>query len=198
MLIDSKRIQSSATRNDPTHTGYVASKMATCSFLPGAVGMSYEKVLGEVLRDVRLRAGIPYEGLAGIISETNLRAIETGQSVSKLSTLIALSEAFGLSPSQVLLAVEARLAGQTPEARLAANAKMFRKRLAEGVFDPLSRTEAARGVRGQRANFVREESIRLQALGLSNAQIARRLDVTVRTVQRYCAKPAERDESSSK
>lgn len=154
-------------------------------------------MLGEVLRDIRLRAGIPYESLAGIISERNLRAIEIGQSISKLTTLIDLCEAFGITPSQVLMVVEARLSGLAPEAGLAENAEMFRKHLEEGVFDPVPTEEAARGVRGQRANFARDEAIRMQAAGVPKAQIARELEVTVRTVERYCAEPAKGDETSA-
>jgi len=160
--------------------------------------MSYEKVLGEVLRDVRLHAGIPYENLAGIISETNLRDIEKGISVSKLSTLIALCKAFGITPSQVLLVVEARLSGQALEAAQAVNAKMFRKHLEQGVFDPIPPEEAARGVRGQRANFARSEALRMREAGISKAQIARELGVTVRTVERYCARPSTTDGTSGK
>lgn len=196
-FIDSQEDLSHATRTDATPTGYVASKMAICSLLLGAMKMSYEKVLGEVLRDVRLRAGIPHEDLAGIINASHLREIEKGLSVLKLDTLGALCEMLGITPSQLFLVVEARLAGQTVEVRLATNAKMFRKHLAAGLFEPMPRAEAARGVRGQRANFVRDEAIRLQALGLSNAKIAKKLGVTIRTVQRYCAKPAESDEASS-
>lgn len=159
--------------------------------------MSYEKVLGEVLRDVRLQQGIPHEDLAGIINSSHLREVEKGLSVIKLDTLGALCEMLGVTPSQVLLAVEARLAGQPLKLLLATHAKMFRKHLAAGIFEPIPEAEASRGVRGLRANFVRDQALRLQELGLSNAQIAKELDVTIRTVQRYCAKPSVSDETQS-
>jgi len=155
--------------------------------------MSYEKVLGEVLRDVRLRQGIPHEDLAGIINSSHLREVEKGMSIIKLNTLGALCEILGVTPSQLLLAVEARLAGQPLEACLATHAKVFRKHVVAGIFEPFSESEASRGVRGLRSNFVRDEVLRLQQLGLSNAQIAKELDVTIRTVQRYCAKPTGKD-----
>lgn len=159
--------------------------------------MSYEKVLGEVLRDVRLRQEISHEDLMGVINSSHLREVEKGLSVIKLDTLGALCAMLGVTPSQLLLAVEARLAGQPLKLRLATHAKMFRKHLAAGIFEPIPEVEASRGVRGLRANFVRDEALRLQELGLSNAQIAKELDVTIRTVQRYCAKPSVSDETQS-
>lgn len=101
----------------------------------------------------------------------------------------------GVTPCQVLLAVEARLAGQPLEVRLANHAKLFRKHVAAGIYEPTPEAETSRGIRGLRANYVRDEDLRLQALGLSNAQIAKELDVTIRTVQRYCAKPSVSDET---
>ena len=159
--------------------------------------MSYEKVLGEVLQDVRLHSGIPHEDLVGVINASHLRVVEKGLAALKINTLGALCEVLGVTPSQILLAVEARLSGQSVEARLAANTKIFRKLLAAGIFEPIPKVEAVRGVRGRRANLVRDEAIRLQALGLTNAEIAKQLDVTIRTVQRYCAMPAKSLEGSS-
>lgn len=155
--------------------------------------MSYEKVLGEVLRDVRLRQGISHEDLMGIINSSHLREVEKGLSVIKLDTLGALCEMLGVTPSQVLLVVEARLAEQPLEARLATYTKMFRKQMAAGIFEPIPEAEAGRGVRGLKANFARNEAIRMRAAGIPKAQIARALGVTVRTVERYYANPTQND-----
>ncbi|MHA5498465.1 helix-turn-helix domain-containing protein [Pseudomonas aeruginosa] len=150
--------------------------------------MSYEKVLGEVLRDIRLRAGIPYEGLAGIISERNLRAIEIGHSISKLTTLIDLCEAFGITPSQVLMAVEARQSGRGVEEQIAVSNKRLMELLHAGRLEPVAADDAVRGVRGQKADATRSAVIALQAEGLSKDEIARKLGVVLRTVQRYWVK----------
>lgn len=160
------------------------------SFSAGAMTMSFQKVLGEVLRDVRLRNGIPHEDLAGVINASHLRQIEKGLAVIRLDTLVKLCEALGITPSLLLLAVEARLSLMTVEAYLASNTKRLRKHLSAGLFEPIPILEATRGIRGQRANFVRNEALRLQNLGLTNAEIAKKLGVTIRTVQRYLSNKA--------
>jgi hypothetical protein len=96
----------------------------------------------------------------------------------------------GVSPSQLLLVAEARSAGQAVEEHLGANNKQIRLLLEAGRFEPVTSKDAARGIRGQKADATRDETRRLQTEGLSKADIARQLGVTVRTVERYWVKPA--------
>lgn len=177
------------TRTDATPTGYVPSKLAICSLLPGAQKMSFEKALGEVLRDVRIRSGLTHEALTETISASHLRQVEKGSAVLKIDTLVAICNELGVSTSQILLVAEARQAGVAVEGFLSASNKKMRALLASGRFDLLSKQDATRGLRGQRADVLRAETARLQAQGLSTAEVARKLDVDVRTVRRYWVKP---------
>jgi DNA-binding NarL/FixJ family response regulator len=93
---------------------------------------------------------------------------------------VAICDVLGVSMSQILLVAEARHSGLAVEWLFAFSNKQFRTLLASGL-------------RGQRADATRDETVRLQANGLSKADIATRLGVTVRTVERYWVKPAERD-----
>ena len=163
-----------------------------CPFL-GTMKMIYEKVLGEVVRDIRLRAGLTHVACAEVINASHLRQIEKGLAVIRVDTLVALCGVLGVAPSQVLLVVEARCAGQGVEAHLAASNKRLRALLDSGRLEPFSQEDVVRGIRGQKADATRDETRRLQSEGLSKAEIARKLDVTVRTVERYWIKPTKGD-----
>lgn len=150
--------------------------------------MSFDKLLGEVVRDIRIRTGLTHDAFAEIISAAHLRQIEKGLATIKIDTLMALSNELGVSTSQLLLLVEARQAGVPIEGFLSANNKKMRVLLTSGRLDPLSQEDARRGLRGQKADSLRVEISRLQAQGLSKAEIARKLDVDVRTVRRHWLK----------
>ncbi|WP_160015454.1 helix-turn-helix domain-containing protein [Pseudomonas sp. 8BK] len=153
--------------------------------------MNFEKVLGEVVRDVRIRTGLPHEAFAETISASHLRQVEKGLTVLRIDTLVALCNELGVSTSQILLVAEARQAGVEVEGLLSTNNKKMRALLASGRFDLLSKQDAKRGLRGQRADTLRTETARLQAQGLSRAEVAKKLDVDVRTIRRYWVKPEE-------
>ncbi|MCY1508128.1 hypothetical protein D9M68_424280 [compost metagenome] len=152
--------------------------------------MGYEQVLGEVIRDVRLQAGLTHLACAEVINGSHLRQIEKGLSVIKIDTLVALCGVLGVTPSQLLLVVEARLANRDVEAHLAANAGQLRSLIYAGRFERVAPEDAARGIRGRRADETRDETRRLQADGWTKPEIARHLGVTVRTIERYWTKPA--------
>ncbi|MFC5694883.1 helix-turn-helix domain-containing protein [Pseudomonas sp. GCM10022186] len=152
--------------------------------------MRYEQVLGEVIRDVRLQAGLTHDACAEVISEMHLRQVEKGLATIKIDTLMALCGVLGVTPSQLLLVVEARLANQDVEEHLASSTAQFRSLIDAGRFERVALEDAARGIRGRKADETRDETRRLQADGLTKPEIARRLGVTVRTIRRYWTKPA--------
>lgn len=154
--------------------------------------MSYEKVLGAVVRDIRLRAGLTHDACGEVINATHLRQIEKGLASVRIDTLVALCKALGVSPSQLLLVVEARSAGEEVEGQLAVNNRQIRMLLEAGRFEPVPQEDAVRGIRGLKADATRNETHRLQAEGLSKTEIARQLGVTVRTVERYWVTPTDR------
>lgn len=150
--------------------------------------MSYEKMLGEVLRAVRLQAGLTRGACGEALSIPNLRKVENGQAVIKIGTLVALCEVLGVAPSHVLLVVDARRAGLDIEDQILASNKRLRALLSAGRFEPVFQEDAVRGIRGRKADTTRDGVCRLQAEGLHKEEIARRLGVTLRTVQRYWIK----------
>lgn len=121
------------------------------------------------------------------------RTLTKGLAAIRIDTLVALCGVLGVSPSQLLLVAEARSAGQEVGEHLGANNKQIRMLLEAGRFEPVTSKDAARGIRGQKADATRDETRRLQAEGLSKADIARQLGVTVRTVERYWVKPVTQE-----
>ncbi|MCY1553921.1 hypothetical protein D9M68_904530 [compost metagenome] len=118
----------------------------------------------------------------------HLRRVEKGLKVIKIDTLVALCGVLGVTPSQLLLVVEARLANKDVEVHLAANAAQLRSLIYAGRLERVAPEDAVRGIRGRKADETRDETRRLQADGLTKPEIARRLGVTVRTIERYWTK----------
>ncbi|WP_036993691.1 helix-turn-helix domain-containing protein [Metapseudomonas furukawaii] len=150
--------------------------------------MGYEKALGEVIRDLRLQAGLTHDACAEVITRSHLRQVEKGLSVLKIDMLMALCSLLGVTPSQLLLVVEARLANHSVEEHLTESIKRLHSLIDAGRFDRVAPEDAARGIRGRKADETRDETRRLQAEGFKKPEIARRLGVTVRTIDRYWTK----------
>lgn len=159
----------------------------------GAKTMGYEKVLGEVIRDVRLHSGLTHETCAAFINASHLREIEKGLSDIGVGLLVKLCGGLGVTPSQLLQVVEARCAGQRVEGYLVSSNKKLRGLLDEGRFEPVPPEIAMRGIRGLKADATRDGVRRLKAEGLSKPEIAKKLGVTVRTIRRYWETPGKGD-----
>ncbi|OWJ98256.1 hypothetical protein B6S59_01385 [Pseudomonas sp. A46] len=150
--------------------------------------MSYEQVLGEVIRDVRLQAGLTHLACAEVINGGHLRLVEKGRKAIKIDTLVALCGVLGVAPSQLLLVVEARLSNRSVEEQLAASTRQLRSLIDAGRFEHVAPEDAIRGIRGRKADETRDETRNLQAAGFTKQEVARRLGVTVRTIDRYWTK----------
>lgn len=149
---------------------------------------AYSVALGSVMRDLRLRAGLSGDAFLGAITRTNLYLFESGRAQVKIGTLVHLCEVLGLSPSQVLLIVEARLAGLPLAEFMATSTADFTLAMETGLFEPASADEAVRGLKGQRSDQLRQSVLDAQASGDSKAEVARKLGVSTRTVTRYWQK----------
>ncbi|MDH4561709.1 Fis family transcriptional regulator [Pseudomonas sp. BN411] len=150
--------------------------------------MGYQQVLGEVIRDVRLQARLTHLECAEAINGGHLRQVEKGLKAIKIDTLVALCGVLGVTPSQLLLVVEARLAGHDVEEHLAASNAQLHSLIDAGRVERIAPEDAFRGIRGRIANETRDETRRLQAAGFTKPEIAHQLGVTVRTVERYWTK----------
>ncbi len=150
--------------------------------------MEFKKVLGQVLRDVRLQAGLTRTECGEIVHLANLSKVENGQALLRIDTLAALCEQLGVTLSDVLMVVEARLSGHSIEDQIALSNERLGDLLRAGRFEPIAQADALRGIRGRKADTTREAVMRLQSEGLRKDEIARKLGVGLRTVQRYWAK----------
>lgn len=150
--------------------------------------MEFEKVLGQVLRDVRLQAGLTRTECGELLHIANLSKVENGQTLLRIDTLAALCKLLGVALSDVLTVVEARLSGHSVEEQIALSNKRLGDLLSAGRFEPIAQVDALRGIRGQKADATREAVMRLQREGLRKDEIVRKLGIGLRTVQRYWAK----------
>lgn len=150
--------------------------------------MRFERALGRVLRDIRLQAGLTRAECNEALSNAKLSQVENGQAVIKIESLVGLCAVLGVAPSDVFLAVEAYCSGRSIEEQLVVSHKRVKALVSAGRFDPVTQDDARRGVRGQKADVTRDSVMRMQDEGLSKEEVARRLGVTLRTVQRYWLK----------
>lgn len=150
--------------------------------------MQYEKVLGRVLRNIRLQAGIRRSECVEILTISNLSQVENGLVAIRIDTLVGLCEVLGVALADVLLVVEARLSDLRVEEQLAVSNARIGALLAAGKLEPVDKEYVRRGVKGQRADSTRDAVIRMQGEGVSKEEIARKLGVGRTTVYRYWVK----------
>jgi len=143
--------------------------------------MTYEKVLGGVIRELRLNARMTRDACGEAVTPAHLAKIELGNSPVQLKTLRAICELLKVSPAQLLLLVESRLSG-CPVRELG----MDNIRAIEVIpLNELSPNAISGGIRGLKAGEKRERIGALRAQGMKKTQIARKLGIAVRTVDRY-------------
>lgn len=147
--------------------------------------MRHEKVLGRVLRDIRLQAGLSLSDCSDALSVANLSQVENGLVAIRIDTLVRLCEVLGVALGDVALVVEARLSGLDVDEQVAVTSERIGALLEAGRLDPVTDEDVSRGVNGQRADSTRESVVRLQREGLGKEEIARKLGIGRSTVYRY-------------
>lgn len=157
----------------------------------GSNKMRYEAVLGQVLRDVRLQAGLALTDCVAVLTAANLSQVENGLAVIQIESLVGLCEVLGVAPSDVFLLVEARRSGLSVEDQIAASTARLGALLGTSSLAQVAPVDAVRTIARQRRDNVRAEVMRMQREGLHKQEVARRLGVTVRTVQRHWPKDDE-------
>lgn len=150
--------------------------------------MLYEKVLGRVLRDIRLQAGIARSECVEVLTIANLSQVENGLAAIRVDTLVGLCEVLGVALADVLLVVEARLSGLRVEEQIAVSSERIGALLEAGRLDPVVGDDVKRGVRGQKADNTCDSVRRLQREGLTKEEVIRKLGVGRSTVYRYWEK----------
>ena len=153
--------------------------------------MRYEAELGQVLRDVRLQAGLALTDCVAVLTAANLSQVENGLAVIKIETLVRLCRVLRVAPSDVFLMVEARLSGLSIDDQIAVSSARLSRLLPAGCPDPDVRPDVMRNMRRQKADTTHAAVVQMQREGLHKREVAERLGVTLRTVQRHWPKGEE-------
>ncbi|MGF6167091.1 helix-turn-helix domain-containing protein [Pseudomonas sp. CP4] len=150
--------------------------------------MGFQPTLGQVLRELRVEAGLTREACAEVLSRPHLAKVEQGQQAITAIKLYSLCELIGVPSSQVLLAVEARLRGLDLDAYKASWDTQAESLIELGRLGRALQNSAVRGVRGKRADETMEAVRKLQAEGHAKMVVVRQLGVSRSTVDKYWLK----------
>lgn len=150
--------------------------------------MGFQPTLGQVLRELRVEAGLTREACAEVLSRPHLAKVEQGQQAITAIKLYSLCELIGVPSSQVLLAVEARLRGLDLDAYKASWDTQAESLIELGRLGRALQNSAVRGVRGKRADETMEAVRKLQAEGHPKMVVVRQLGVSRSTVDKYWLK----------
>ncbi|TCD19606.1 helix-turn-helix domain-containing protein [Pseudomonas sp. IC_126] len=153
--------------------------------------MEYLEALGHTLREIRVDAGLRREDCSRALSREYLASVERGHQSISIVKLASLCECLGVTPSLVLLTVEARLAALRLEEYQATQEILLKEYVRVGRLRSEAGTRANQGVRGRRAEQNRRAIQSLQSEGLTKAEIARRLGLGTTTVDRHWRKASD-------
>lgn len=151
--------------------------------------MGYLAALGQVIREVRVAAGLSREGCAHVLNRDHLAKVEQGRQAISVLKLNSLCECLGISQSLLLMAVEARLIGIDLNVYRHQQENDLTQLIEAGLLSNVTNHRAIRGVRGKRADDNRSAIQALQVAGLAKTEVVRRLGVSRATVDRYWLKP---------
>lgn len=147
--------------------------------------MDYLEALGQVLREIRVDAGMRREDCLRALSREYLAAVERGRQSISIAKLRSLCECLGVTPSLVLFAAEARLAALKLEDYQATQERMISEYIASKRLRNEDGAAATRGVRGRQAEKTRKAVQSLKLGGLTKIEIARKLSIGTTTVDRH-------------
>ncbi|WP_040267302.1 helix-turn-helix domain-containing protein [Pseudomonas rhodesiae] len=150
--------------------------------------MAYLGALGQVIREVRVAAGLSREGCAHVLNRDHLAKVEQGRQAISVPKLNSLCKCLGISQSLLLMAVEARLAGIDLKAYRHQQEHELAQLIEAGLLRNVANHRAIRGVRGKRADDNRSAIQALQVAGLAKTEVVRKLGVSRSTVDRYWLK----------
>lgn len=154
-------------------------------FWPCGIEMEHREALGQVLREVRVTSGLRREDCASVVSRDYLASVERGTQSISVEKLRSLCSCLGVKPSLVILAAEARSAGEDLEEYQLSLDRLFKEYVLAGKLRSEMDHTASQGVRGKRAETNRKAIQSLQSEGLSKAEIARKLGIGTTTVDRH-------------
>lgn len=147
--------------------------------------MEYLEALGQVLKEIRVTAGLSREDCSQALSREYLASVEQGRQTISIGKLRSLCECLDIAPSLVLFAAEAREASLKLEEYKANQERQLSAHLKAGSLRDEAEPGSSQGLRSKRAETTRKAVQLLQAEGLTKIQIARSLSIGTTTVDRY-------------
>lgn len=150
--------------------------------------MDYQQSLGQLLKELRVSAGVTREACSGVLNRDHLAKVEQGKQGITIGKLQALCALLGVSPSLVFFTLEARLAGISLQSHSLVWEEQLSTLISAGMLSSTVQNDASRGVRGKRAAQTCLAVRQLQADGLEKMEIVRRLGIARSTVDRYWVK----------
>ena len=147
--------------------------------------MEYLEALGQILREIRVDAGLSREDCSQVMNRDYLASIERGHQAITITKFRSLCECLGMTPSLVLFTAEARLEGLNIEDYRATQEPQYDGRVMAEKLRSEVHGRASQGVRGKRADDNKKAIQSLQSEGLTKIEIVRKLGVGRTTVDRY-------------
>lgn len=147
--------------------------------------MEHREALGQVLREIRVASGLNREDCASAVSRDYLASVERGTQSISVEKFRSLCGCFGIKPSLVILAAEARSVGVNLQDYQAGLDHSFKEYVSAGILRSESDFSANKGVRGKRTEANRNAIRSLQSQGLTKAEVARKLGIGKTTVDRH-------------
>ncbi len=141
--------------------------------------------LGNVLKELRLRSGLTGDQLDHILTRAYLAKVEAGQVQPGLTIVRKLCEAYGTQLGLTLMAVEARLARISLQERAEQVLGECENHVLAGCLSEENEVDLEKPIRTSRLEKLQAEIRQLSSQSQSNADIARKLGVSQRTVRRY-------------
>lgn len=141
--------------------------------------------LGRVLQLLRVRRGLTADQLIHVVTPANLSKIEAGQVQPGLAILMSLCDVYEVTLSVVLMVVQARLAGLPIREYAVQTFAQLDELVSIGLLTNTAEQWDDLPIKKRRTDELKTHVKELAAEGQSNTEIARRLGVSLRTVQRH-------------
>jgi len=154
--------------------------------------MSLSEAFAVVIRALRQKSGMSQDDLS-LLDRSYLSRVERGKGNVSIEMLLKISKMLDAEPTVLMLLTTSLLSEEATDVALGRISGKLETLKETGVIELISSGGRPRQ-HGRPSNLAARERLKLapqlKQKGLSNSEIARELDVSKSTVQRYLAKPS--------